>query len=376
MFLFNDDFKYLYSPILSLSPSEMDALKQLPSKDKDLILPIIPLKGWSTSKKLENSLKKINNVIDNRKWIASIDQNYLLKNKVFLFTGEYPREVFYQLKDLLDAENGYENWFNFLREKPNAIPSAILEDKSQLKEQIIRLNSLNRGIAFIFDIKNIDLDNYLGIINTISKSKVEDVFLIYDIGTINNNYSELIKPILDLIEKTKRIIPFSIITISASSFPLNFAGYHRGENPIFERLLFNKIKKKITNYKIIYSDRGSARIENQKGGGGLPPPRIDYALKNDWRFIRYEYENPQEVPQDEKKALYALCAKEIMQQEYWSENLHLWGTQQIELTAQGDEFGIKSPQGATAVRINLHLYTQLHYDDELDSLNTDEDWED
>ncbi|MBU0049586.1 beta family protein, partial [Klebsiella pneumoniae] len=355
MFLFNDDFKYLYSPILSLSPSEMDALKQLPSKDKDLILPIIPLKGWSTSKKLENSLKKINNVIDNRKWIASIDQNYLLKNKVFLFTGEYPREVFYQLKDLLDAENGYENWFNFLREKPNAIPSAILEDKSQLKEQIIRLNSLNRGIAFIFDIKNIDLDNYLGIINTISKSKVEDVFLIYDIGTINNNYSELIKPILDLIEKTKRIIPFSIITISASSFPLNFAGYHRGENPIFERLLFNKIKQKITNYKIIYSDRGSARIENQKGGGGLPPPRIDYALKNDWRFIRYEYENPQEVPQDEKKALYALCAKEIMQQEYWSENLHLWGTQQIELTAQGDEFGIKSPQGATAVRINLHL---------------------
>lgn len=376
MFLFHDDFKYLYSPILSLSPSEMDALKQLPNKDKDLILPIIPLKGWSTSKKLENSLKKINNVIDNRKWIASIDQSYLLKNKVFLFTGEYPREVFYQLKDLLNSDNGYENWFNFLRETPNAIPSAILDDKSKLKEQIIRLSSLNRGIAFIFDIKNIDLDNYLEIINTISKLKVEDIFLIYDIGTINNNYSQLIKPILDLIEKTKRIIPFSIITISASSFPLNFAGYHRGENPIFERLLFNKIKQKITNYKIIYSDRGSARIENQKGGGGLPPPRIDYALKNDWRFIRYEYENSQEVPQDEKKALYALCAKEIMQQEYWSENLHLWGTQQIELTAQGDEFGIKSPQGATAVRINLHLYTQLHYDDELDNLNTDEDWED
>ncbi|WP_311755541.1 beta family protein [Proteus terrae] len=376
MFLFHDNFKYLYSPILSLSPSEMDALKQLPSKDKDLILPIIPLKGWSTSKKLENSLKKINNVIDNRKWIASIDQNYLLKNKVFLFTGEYPREVFYQLKDLLNVDNGYENWFNFLRETPNAIPSAILDDKSQLKEQIIRLNSLNRGIAFIFDIKNIDLDNYLEIINTISKLKIEDIFLIYDIGTINNNYSELIKPILDLIQKTKRIIPFSIITISASSFPLNFAGYHRGENPIFERLLFNKIKQKITNYKLIYSDRGSARIENQKGGGGLPPPRIDYALKNDWRFIRYEYENPQEVPQDEKKALYSLCAKEIMQQEYWSKNLHLWGTQQIELTAQGDEFGIKSPQGATAVRINLHLYTQLHYDDELDNLNTDEDWED
>lgn len=65
-----------------------------------------------------------------------------------------------------------------------------------------------------------------------------------------------------------------------------------------------------------------------------------------------------------------------MEQEYWSENLHLWGTQMIELTSKGDKFGINSAQKATAVRINLHLYTQLHYNDELESIDTDEEWED
>ncbi|HCH6701107.1 TPA: protein beta, partial [Enterobacter chengduensis] len=160
------------------------------------------------------------------------------------------------------------------------------------------------------------------------------------------------------------------------SFPSSFVGSHKGENSIYERLLFNRVKNTIDFYPIIYSDRGSARIEKQSGGGNVPPPRIDYALKNDWRFIRHEFKDPKSPEDGEKEYLYFLCAKEIMKQDYWSKTLHLWGTQMIELTSKQEKFGIHSPQKATAVRINLHLYTQLYYDYVLEDIDTDEEWED
>ncbi|WP_436907130.1 beta family protein [Enterobacter kobei] len=376
MFNHDDNFQYDYAPILSLSPSEMMALEQLPGKDKDNILPVIPLKGWASSQQLENSLLRIEKSIDDRKWVASIDKDYLLNNKTFLFTGKYPREVFYQLKELLQPTNGYDNWYKFLVKTIHAIPVVNLEESSALELQIKKLYSLDRGIVFIFDLKNMTLSYYHDVIRLISKMGIQDLLFIYDIGTINGDYNNYYQPILNLINKTKEKIPFVRVAISGTSFPFNFAGYHRGENPIFERLLFNKLKQNITSYPTIYSDRGSARIEKQSGGGNLPPPRIDYALKNDWRFIRHEFYDPKSPGEGEKEELYSLCAKEIMEQEYWSENLHLWGTQMIELTSKGDKFGINSAQKATAVRINLHLYTQLHYNDELESIDTDEEWED
>jgi hypothetical protein len=48
----------------------------------------------------------------------------------------------------------------------------------------------------------------------------------------------------------------------------------------------------------------------------------------------------------------------------------------IEKTSLGDPYGITSANRATAVRINLHLYQQLHYYSDINMLDTDEDWED
>lgn len=55
MFKNSDNFPYKYAPILAISPAEMTALEELPDKDKDIMLPIIPLKGWVGSQRLENS---------------------------------------------------------------------------------------------------------------------------------------------------------------------------------------------------------------------------------------------------------------------------------------------------------------------------------
>ncbi|WEE21742.1 hypothetical protein [Aeromonas caviae] len=45
-----------------------------------------------------------------------------------------------------------------------------------------------------------------------------------------------------------------------------------------------------------------------------------------------------------------------------------------ELTSKGDDYGITNPNRATAVRINIHLYLQLHYHDLIEGLDTDEEW--
>ena len=76
----------------------------------------------------------------------------------------------------------------------------------------------------------------------------------------------------------------------------------------------------------------------------------------------------------EKEELYTLCAKKIMAEEYWMPDLRLWGTQMIEQTALGDKFGINSPAKATAVRINIHLHTQLHYNAKIEEIDTDDEW--
>lgn len=376
MFKNIENFNYSYAPILALSPSEMSALQELPDKDKNIILPIIPLKGWMTARKLSSSIDRLRKSIGNRKWVAALDKNFLTDNKSFLFTGSYPRDVFYEIKDLFDSTNGYDNWFNFIQGVPEAIPSMILDELSEFDSQLIKLKSLGRGIVVIFDFNKISLDDYHAIVNSISKQFVDNIFIIYDLGTINKNYRDLITPLTKVINNTKALISNAIVSVSCTSFPSSFAGYEHGENPIYERLFFNELTSETFSYKFIYSDRGSARIEKQSGGGGIPSPRIDYPLKNDWRFVRKEFDVPNDVSEGEKEDLYMQCAKTIMSKEYWISELHLWGTQMIELTSVGDKFGINSPQKSTAVRINLHLYTQLHYNDEIKSIDTDEDWED
>ena len=142
--------KYKYLPKLALSPAEMGAYDELPDMDKDGIIPLIPLRGWVASKFLENSLNKIQEVIDGRFVVLDIDQDYIYDNKDYLITGEFPREVFYQLRDLLDSKNGYENWCNLVRENEWIIPVLQTKDISGVAIQYQSLCSLNRGVVIRF----------------------------------------------------------------------------------------------------------------------------------------------------------------------------------------------------------------------------------
>lgn len=375
MFNDHDSFTYKYSPILSISPAEMNAIEELPNKDKDLILPIIPLRGWVGSQKLTRSVERINKAIDSRCWIADIDAAFI-QGKMHAITGNYPRDVFSEIERLLDSSNGYDNWYQYLKEIREAIPTIQLGSLRQLEEQVVKLGSLKRGLSVRFTSKDIDSAGYIEVLQCLADLGVDNLIIIFDYGQITNTALAFEENIAKVARDSHDIIPLAIISISCSSFPSSFSGQNRGENPIYERQLFGKVHKKCPGIKMIYSDRGGARAVKIGGGGGIPSPRIDYPLTNDWRFIRKEFEDSKNPTKEEKERLYTEIAGEIIDSDYWVPDLHLWGTQVIELTSKGERLGINNPSRATAVRINIHLYRQLHYDTPIDLTDTDEDWED
>lgn len=367
----------VYVPILAIKPGEMAALEQLPDKDKDLLLPLFPIRGWSSAHKLSNALVKIYKCIEDRPWIADIDESFLTDNKTFLFTGEHPEKPVYQeIKDLLKPDEGYENWFNFLVEHKRAIPCLQCGDLDNLWLQIHRLSSLQRGLVLRICADDSYADKHDLIIRTLAENTEEQILVIYDLGSIDHNYEERLPLLSAFMMEARKMLPKAVMAISASSFPTSFSGMHKGESSIYERILFNKINDSAIFGPLIYSDRGSARAQKQDGGGGTPPPRIDYPLKKDWRFVRREVDD--NIPNSKalRRAAYVEIANEIVKSGYWIPELRLWGTQQIELTAEGNDFAIYTAQRSTAARINIHLYTQLHYNEKYEEISTDEEWVD
>lgn len=379
MFNNPDEFRYKYAPILSISPAEMTALEELPDKDKNIILPIIPLRGWVGSQKLENSIPRIEKAIEQRYWIADIDTSFLTDNKEKRITGKYPREVFDEIEKLLSPENAYDNWFNYLNRDgcSKAIPTIQLGNSVQLREQIQKLSSLNRGIVAKFSIEHINSALYLEVLQVISDLNIDDVFVVFDYGQVSREILTFSAAVASIVKRAHSVLPSAVFAVSCSSFPSSFSGSNLGENPIYERLFFNSVSNVCAGVNMIYSDRGSARADKIGGGGGIPSPRIDYPLSNDWRFIREEFEDSSSPEEGEKEELYTLVAKEIMNANYWNPSLRVWGTQVIELTSKGEMLGINSPMRATAVRINIHMHQQLYYGASVEELiDTDEDWED
>ena len=375
-----DEFGYQYAPILSISPAEMVALEELTDKAKDMILPIIPLKGWVGSQKLENSIPRIEKAIGQRFWIADIDASFLTDNKEKRITGKYPsREVFKEIEALLSPKNGYDNWFKYLRqdECARAIPVIQLGDRAQLKEQVQKLSSLDRGIVVRFTLEHIDSAFFLEVLEVISEQNIDNVFVVFDYGQVTREILSFVAFVSSIVKRANVVLPAAVIAVSCSSFPSSFSRENVGENPIYERLLFNKVLETIPKVRMIYSDRAGARADKIGGGGGIPSPRIDYPLANDWRFIREEFDNSGSPEEGEKEELYTLAAEKIMNSDYWNPNLRVWGVQVIEFTSKGEMLGVNSAMRATAVRINIHMHQQLYYGAPEDVLlDTDEDWED
>lgn len=355
----------LYLPILELRPAEMLALGELPNKDKDAVVPLFRLRPWGASLQLEKSIERLHRSFGTRRAFLEVGEaEYVEPSK--------RRPVHASLDQLRSPQDGYRQWYEYLRAEKHAhfIPSVQTGGPLQdFYAQIERLYSLDRGLLM-------RLDSPTELAMSAAAQAVAQrtnggvgVTLVLDYGKQDARFIAMEPAIKSLITIASDACKKATIAVSASSFPDGFTSITKQE--IYERALFDRLKKASVD-ALMYSDRGGARAEKQLGGGGLPAPRIDYAKKTSWHFYR------QDIPLLTAFDGYQAQAIAVMNdQTVWDKGLKLWACQMIEKTAAGDsEGGISSPNRSTAARINLHLHRQIFYDDEVSFMDTDEAWTD
>jgi hypothetical protein len=345
-----------YVPILSLRPSEMRALQELPNRTKEALLPIIHLRPWSSAHHLISAIDKIEEAYGRRPIIVGVGYPEPIKAR---------RPIHRELEELRTADGGYATWCDFIEEHENYIPAVQLGSVRDEIRQIECFYALGRGLVVIVEQPG------FGALQPLARRVAEatdggdDVCFVLDYLRVSQDHLQRAAAASALIEVIRSEAPEAFISVSASSFPDNFVNVPA--QPIYERRLFDAVGQ-AAPVRIIYSDRGSARVERQQTGGGTPNPRIDYPLRRDWKFYRSD---------NFGFSGYREQARRLMADTgVWDSNLRVWGTQMIERTAAGDTSAISNPGRSTAARINIHLQVQSYYDNPGAAADTDEDWED
>ena len=345
-----------YLPILSVRPGEMRALEELPTRTKERIFPFIPLRPWVGAHRLESALNRIEEAFPNLPLIVGVGDREPPKD----------RPVFAELDELRRPSGGFRNWVSLIRRHENYVPVAQLFSGDIVEEdaQLASLFGLGRGL--VLHVPRSAFGGLGSLAQRVAQITPQgsDTIFVLDYETVRADHLQVGMLSTGYINTIRQHCPAATCAISATSFPSGFDGLIHQE--IYERRLFNIIGEQSEN--LIYSDRGSARLDQPGGGGGQPYPRIDYPLATDWRFFRSDEQNGFLGYQEQAEAL--------AESQYWNPDLRVWGTQMIERTIAGDRSAISDPRKATAARINLHLQVQSFYDDPQGAEETEEDWVD
>jgi hypothetical protein len=344
-----------YLPFLSLRPAEMRALEELPNRTKDRLLPIIHLRPWVGAHRLENATTRIADAYGTRRVVVAMGEREQVNEK----------PVHGQLEALRGSAHGFRHWCEFFESNENYIPAIQFSPEVPQEEaQIARLFGMDRGLVVIIERQAFSLLSVIARRVGERSAGGQGVCFVIDFGMASRDFLQVAAIANGYINTIREYAPAARVALSASSFPDSFVGLN--DQPIYERRLFDTLPNRDG---LIYSDRGSARVERQTGGGGPPAPRIDYPRFDVWDFYRSDERGGFQGYQEQAIRLMQTEAYGI-----WNPALRVWGTQMIERTAAGDTSAIASPNKATAARINLHLQLQTFYGAPGAAQNTDEDW--
>ncbi|WP_417840179.1 beta family protein [Tritonibacter scottomollicae] len=345
-----------YVPTVYLRGAELQAIDELPDSDKDSLTPIFCLKPWATAKLLERSMEKIEEVYPNRDFFLDIDPFYDKEAK------RQAQEDYYSLIEDVDDN---QNWVDFLDQHPRAFPCLQVRhgNLEAVQNQIDCFTE--REKFFLVRLEISTGVNFSEVIQRVCDTHHSNFGFVVDAGWTRDLLSRsnwvdgLVRQIIAL-----RGDSIPVVT-TGSSFPNSFSGYEMGESvPMLERLLFSQIVQANNQGRIIYGDWASSRSPSEGGGGGPIPPRLELPTGSSWEIFRA----------DEEVTDFAELADTLASSVNYSPDLNIWATYKIESTRLGDMNGINSPRMAAAVRINMHLYRQLHFDDFDPLQDTDDDY--
>lgn len=337
----------------------MRALEELPDRDKDRLLPSFLLRPWGASHHLASSVDRLIEAYGDRPAIIDLAE---------FAPPLAERPVHSQLAELRDQTDGFANWCAYVEGHPQFIPTLqVGTNPSEIELQARRLVAFGRGLVVRFPQRAFEATKlYAQQLSNLTDGGKSVIFIL--------DYERADKELLlkqataaGIVRGMTEVIPYAQVALSASSFPESFDGPKT--QYIYERQFFDDVRTRVATKQLIYSDRGSARVEKQQGGGGRVYPRIDFPQLTQWDFFR-------EPDEPDRRAVYRRLAREVIVSEIWRSAPRVWGTQMIERTALGDTDAIFAPARATAARINIHLHQQLFFDDPAAGYDTDEEWSD
>jgi hypothetical protein len=332
-----------YVPLVYLRPAEIIALEELPTVTKNLIFPVIRLRPWLSSKPLSKASDRILKALGDRRFGLDLDR---------LRIGHKSNETYEEFSRLFDKKNDFENYYSFVDSIPSAVPVLRSEAASEIGGEVQRAISLDRGLIIRIDVGN--PTNVQLIAETCTSEKLENVVFVVDCGwqpallVYQAKCVEIIKSIM------KVTGDFELV-VAGGDFPQS--GFDdKGTHfliPGEERSLVETVRKQINEAEIVFGDWASTRRPTLESEIRRGRPRIDMPTRTGWECWRKAAAG---------KTYQEMATAAVAGRKLGTES-DLWGEQLIIATGQGVDPSIKSPNTAVAVRVNLHMIMQAHFDD-------------
>jgi hypothetical protein len=330
-----------YCPILHARVAEIKGLERLPEPTKELLFPLIVARPWPNANHLSKTWEKVADAFGARRYAVDLDPFKKHSNSDKPAAAEFTA--------LFEPNDGYVSYFDAVEAiGPNAIPVLQLTNGflPDLDRQIEHAARLDRGL--VCRIQR-DLCAQPTVLVPQVLAAFPDIVLFLDVGWSQDLLGHELW--------ADRIIatfadgePEAEIVVAGSSFPEAFRAKPRDTILAQERAVFDNLVRRYNSVVFTYGDWGSTRPPKDPTPMGSIPPRIDLPMAREW--ISFRSENAEGFED---------VAQRVIEDDAWPSNLNIWGTYQIEGTAEGVPDGIKGQAASAAARINIHLHRQAHF---------------
>lgn len=357
-----------YIPIIKTGESELKALKNLSSEQKEFMLPLFELtkarkKPKEAEGSIENNIEFLQTNFKDYPFILDITNDDKLSNT--------------ELDNLLTSQNNYENWVKFCLEQKNMFknfyPTVMIVEEEQedyqdylnkLQNQLLILCTNFEYIVFRAQNELVAKNLILDINNLIKKGFVPNlakkIIFILDYRYINNTMKSV--DIASKICKVLHSLEIENIVISCTSFPKSVSEYMSTSDFVkfkikefdFYRNILNELNDR--SIKLIYSDYATVnpvRNDNVIFARGWIP-RIDVPALDEYIYCR-------RMRRDKKQSyadVYKNVAKKVVISAYYQNllrnDINGWGMQEI-FNASNDNIGGSSPRHWISVRMNIYI---------------------
>lgn len=333
--------RFRYYPSLRSRMWEMRGYAELGDDEKDRLLPIVPLAAHHRTKAISDVAVKVSDYLGDRMRILDLEQS-----------TAYACD---DCRTLLNPDNGYAAWRNFVTAQPNSIPTAILPSEAPVRDIVQQARRLERDreqVVIRSRAPSTDLPTLQAVLSAVDD--VNNLMIVLDFGYVRSRAGALAVDAANVINALREIDDATRVVVMGSSYPKSAAAYDDtgAAIPIQERAMHASLGGDAV---AIYGDYGSIHPEPMEPTMARFVPRIDYPLPDVWLFRRVRAD----------QGGFQACAQQITQLTDWQADLvgTVWGADKISTVAAGDLTSMGTPGPWIAVRVNLHLWQQIHYGD-------------